>query len=131
MNIGDRLRRLREEMKLTQSEVQRRTGFLRPFISRIENGHNIPKIETLEKFAHAFECPLYQILYDGDEPPEVPDLIKPKASDRTAWGSCGKDAQFLDKLRRVLKKTKERDRKLLLKLVQKMVARTGPLGPKS
>jgi transcriptional regulator with XRE-family HTH domain len=49
---------------------------LRCYISRVENGHTVPAIETLEKLARAFECPLYQIFYDGESPPRVPNLLK-------------------------------------------------------
>jgi transcriptional regulator with XRE-family HTH domain len=47
--IGDRLREMREEKKLSQGDIEKRTGLLRCYISRVENGHTIPAIETLEK----------------------------------------------------------------------------------
>jgi transcriptional regulator with XRE-family HTH domain len=52
--IGDRLRALREEKKFSQGEVEKRTGLLRCYISRVENGHTVPAVETLEKFARAY-----------------------------------------------------------------------------
>jgi transcriptional regulator with XRE-family HTH domain len=55
MAIGDRLRALREEKKFTQGDIEKRTGLLRAYISRVENGHTVPAIETLEKFARALE----------------------------------------------------------------------------
>jgi transcriptional regulator with XRE-family HTH domain len=76
MIIGDRLRVLREERNLSQGDIEKRTGLLRCYISRVENGHTVPAIETLEKLARAFECPLYQIFYDGEAPPRVPNLLK-------------------------------------------------------
>src|SRR4029077_20052392 len=57
MIIGDRLRALREEKKLSQGDIEKRTGLLRCYISRVENGHTVPAIETLEKMARALECP--------------------------------------------------------------------------
>ena len=42
MIIGDRLRALREEKKLSQGEIEKRTGLLRCYISRVENGHTVP-----------------------------------------------------------------------------------------
>ncbi len=60
MIIGDRLRALREEKKLSQGDIEKRTGLLRCYISRVENGHTVPAVETLEKMARAFEVPLYQ-----------------------------------------------------------------------
>ena len=59
MIIGDRIRGMREEKKLSQGDIEKRTGLLRCYISRVENGHTVPAIETLEKIARALECPLY------------------------------------------------------------------------
>src|SRR6267154_2270538 len=114
MIIGDRLRALREEKHFSQGDIEKRTGLLRCYISRVENGHTVPAIETLEKMARALEVPLYQLFYEGEEPPQVPNLLRQKSSDETAWGNSGKDARFLGKLRRLLGKSSEEDRKLLL-----------------
>jgi len=81
MIIGDRLRELREEKKLSQGDIEKRTGLLRCYISRVENGHTVPAIETLEKMARALEVPLYQLFYDGKEPPQVPNLLKQRSPD--------------------------------------------------
>jgi transcriptional regulator with XRE-family HTH domain len=123
MIIGDRLRALREEKKLSQGDIEKRTGLLRCYISRVENGHTVPAIETLEKLARALEVPLYQLFYDGEEPPQLPNLPKRKSGDDIAWGSTGKDARFLNKLRRLLSKTDEDDRKLVLYMAQKVAGR--------
>jgi len=95
-------------------------SLLRCYISRVENGHTVPAIETLEKLARALEIPLYQLFYDGEEPPKHPNLLKRKSSDDIAWGSAGKDARYLNKFRRLLGKMEEGNRKLLLHLAQKM-----------
>jgi transcriptional regulator with XRE-family HTH domain len=123
MIIADRLRALREEKKFSQGEIEKRTGLLRCYISRVENGHTVPAIETLEKLARALEVPLYQLFYDGEEPPELPNLPKRKTSDEIAWGSSGKEARFLTKFRRLLSRIDEGDRRLLLYLAQKMANR--------
>jgi transcriptional regulator with XRE-family HTH domain len=123
MIIGNRLRVLREDKKLSQGDVEKRTGLLRCYISRVENGHTVPAIETLEKLARAFEVPLYQLFYDGEEPPKLPNLLKRKSPDDTAWGSSGKEARFLSKLRRSLGKANEQDRKLVMHMAQKMALR--------
>ena len=120
MVICDRLRELRESKDLSQGDIEKRTGLLRCYISRVENGHTVPAIETLEKFARALEVPLYQLFYDGDKPPELPNLLKRKTSDDIVWGSAGKDAIYLHKLRRCLGKAAEGDRKILLSFAQKM-----------
>jgi len=120
MVIADGLRALREEKQLSQGDIEKRTGLLRCYISRVENGHTVPAIETLEKMARALEVPMYQLFYDGEEPPKLPNLPKRKSSDDIAWGSAGKDARHLSKLRRLLAKTEEGDRKVLLYMAQKM-----------
>ena len=122
MIIGDRLRALREEKNLSQGDIEKRTGLLRCYISRVENGHTVPAIETLEKMARAFEVPMYQLFYDGEEPPKLPNLPKGKTNE-DLWGSSGKDARFLNKLRRLLGKADENDRKLVLHMAQKMAHR--------
>lgn len=123
MIIGDRLRLLRETKKLSQGDIEKRTGLLRCYISRVENGHTVPAIETLEKLARAMEIPLYQLFYDGEEPPELPNLPKRRSSDDIAWGSAGKEARFLGRFRRVLGRVDEADRRLLLYMAQKMAHR--------
>ena len=96
---------------------------MRPYISRVENGHTVPAIETIEKFARALEVPIYQLFYEGDEPPNLPNLPIHRPSDENLWGSTGKHARYLTKLRRVLSKTDEENRKLLVQMVQKMAHR--------
>lgn len=123
MIIGDRLRLLRESKKLSQGDIEKRTGLLRCYISRVENGHTVPAIETLEKLARAMEIPLYQLFYDGEEPPELPNLPKRKTADDIAWGSTGKEARFLGRLRRALSRLDEGDRRLLLFVAQKLAGR--------
>jgi transcriptional regulator with XRE-family HTH domain len=120
MVIGDRLRELREGKNLSQGDIEKRTGLLRCYISRVENGHTVPAIETLEKLARALEIPLYQVFYDGEEPPKLPNLLKRKTSDDIAFGRSGKQATYLHKLRRCLSKTAEPDRKLIMVMAQKM-----------
>jgi transcriptional regulator with XRE-family HTH domain len=122
MIIGNRLRELREEKKLSQGDIEKRTGLLRCYISRLENGHTVPAIETLEKLARALEVPLYQLFYEGKEPPKLPNLLKRKTSDDSVWGSSGKHAMYLHKLIKYLSKAAEPDRKLLLAMAQKMIA---------
>jgi transcriptional regulator with XRE-family HTH domain len=120
MMIGEQLRAIREQKKLSQGEIEKRTGLLRCYISRVENGHTVPAIETLEKFAHALEVPLYQLFYDSDKPPALPHLVKRKTSGEIAWGSSGKEARMFERFRQFLSRSKERDRKLLLYMAQKL-----------
>ena len=123
MYIAEKLRQFRESKNLSQGDIEKRTGLLRCYISRVENGHTVPAIETLEKLARALEVPMYKLFYDGEEPPKLAELPKRKSPDDIAWGSAGKDARYLNKFRRLLAKTEEGDRKLLLSMVQKMAQR--------
>jgi transcriptional regulator with XRE-family HTH domain len=123
MVIGDRLREMREGKNLSQGDIEKRTGLLRCYISRVENGHTVPAIETLEKMARALEVPLYQLFYDGEEPPKLPNLPKRKTADDIAWGVTGKDARLLSKFQRLMGRVEESDRKLLMCLAQKMATR--------
>jgi len=65
------------------------------YISRVENGHTVPAIETLEKLARALEVPLYQLFYDGEEPPKLPNLPKRKSSEDIAWEVPARTGAFL------------------------------------
>lgn len=122
MVIGDRLRELREEKKLSQGDIEKRTGLLRCYISRVENGHTVPSVETLEKMARALESPLYRLFYDGEIPLKLDNLPKRKTADELAWGSSGKDARFLTNLRKLLGRIEDRDRKLLVAFAQKLAS---------
>jgi transcriptional regulator with XRE-family HTH domain len=125
MIIGNRLRELREARKLSQGDIEKKTGLLRCYISRVENGHTVPNVETLEKLARALEIPLYRLFYEGDEPPKLPNLLKRKTSDAIAWGSSGKEATYFDKLRKCLSKAGDVDRKLILVMARKMALGSG------
>ena len=67
--------------RLPQGDIEKRTGLLRCYISRVENGHTVPAIDALEKMARALGMPLYQVLYDGDKPPQE----RVSAKDSDAW----------------------------------------------
>jgi transcriptional regulator with XRE-family HTH domain len=123
MIIGDRLRALREEKKFSQGDIEKRTGLLRCYISRVENGHTVPAIETLEKLARALEIPMYQLFYDGEEPPKLPNLPKRKSADDIVWGSKGKDARLLAKFCRLFSRMEDGDRGLIMFMAQKMTKR--------
>jgi transcriptional regulator with XRE-family HTH domain len=121
--IGERLHALREAKKFSQGDVEKRTGLLRCYISRVENGHTVPAVETIEKFARALEVPMYQLFYDGEEPPKLPNLPKRKTANDIAWGSKGKDARMLAQFCRLFSRMDEGDLGLVLFMAQKMARR--------
>jgi transcriptional regulator with XRE-family HTH domain len=117
MIIGERLRALREEKHLSQGHIEKRTGLLRCYISRVENGHTVPSIETLEKMSRALEVPLYQLFYEGDGAPVPPPKTNGKSSPR---GASGKEVRLFERFRGLLSRTNESDRRLLLHMARKM-----------
>jgi transcriptional regulator with XRE-family HTH domain len=116
MVIGNRLRSLREQKKLSQGDIEKRSGLLRCYISRVENGFTTPSVDTLEKMSRALEVPLYRLFYEGDNPPALPK----HKSKTPSWGSSGKDARIMAKFHRLLSRTDESDRQLLLHMARKM-----------
>src|SRR3981189_3774547 len=113
MVIGYRLKELRESKKLSQGDIEKRTGLLRCYISRVENGATVPASETLEKMARALEVPMYRLFHDGEAPASLRKLKPPKDDE---WGSTGEDAVYISKLRRLLATMKHNDHKFLLHL---------------
>ena len=125
MVIGDRLRALREEKKFSQGDIEKKTRLLRCYVSRVENGHTVPAVETLEKFARALEVPMYQLFYDGEEPPKLPNFPKSKSANDFVWGSKGKEARLLAKFCRVFSHLEEGDLGMVVFMAQKMARRKG------
>ena len=120
LDISDRLRTVRERKKLSQGDIQTRTGLLRCYVSRVENGHTTPSIETLEKLARALDLSLYQLLYDGETPPASPD--RSEAKDQSLADSR-KDRNFFRKLREYLSRMSEQDRQLLMQFAQSIASK--------
>ncbi len=124
MIIANRLRKLRAEKKLSQGDIEERTGLLRCYISRVENGHTVPSIETLEKLAGALEVPLYQLFYEGDGPPPLPNLSKRRTTEELALDEeTQKNLRFFEKVKHLLGRINERDRQLLIYMAQKLASR--------
>jgi transcriptional regulator with XRE-family HTH domain len=123
MVIGDRLRELREYKALSQGDIEKRTGLLRCYISRVENGHTVPAIETLEKLARAMEVPIYQIFYDGNDNPK--GLLPAKRVDKDGdlyERKSGKERRELDRFVKLLNRIDDTDRKMLLSVAGKMAS---------
>lgn len=110
--IGQRLRELRESKKLSQGQVEKSTGLLRCYTSRVENGHTVPTVETLEKYAHALEIPVYRFFYDGDKPPETPRLHT--QTDSRDWGAKGQERNELRAFAKALSRLNDKQMRFLL-----------------
>lgn len=123
MYLADRLIQLREAKNLSQGDIEKRTGLLRCYISRVENGHTVPAIETLEKLARALEIPLYQLFYEGHSKPEAPQV--PRRDDKDDWASHGKGQRLFLKIQRAVARLGERDRSLILRMAEEVSKRKG------
>jgi transcriptional regulator with XRE-family HTH domain len=124
MVIGMRLRKLREEKNLSQGDIENRTGLLRCYISRVENGHTVPSLGTLERVAAALEIPLFRLFYDGEEPPFLPHLSgRLSAEDVLLDQQSESDKKFMQKLKSIVSRIGEQDRELVIHTARKLAAR--------
>jgi transcriptional regulator with XRE-family HTH domain len=128
--IGQRIRQIREQKKLSQGDIEETTGLLRCYVSRVENGHTVPSLETLERFAAALDIPLYRFFYTGEDPPPAPHLTTRATLEELAEenGDKGIEARFLLKLRNFVSRITDSDREVLLSLARRLASRQGHEG---
>ncbi len=74
VNIGDRIRDLRQKLKFTQTDVAKGTGIPQSNLSEFETGKLQPKIETLVKIAHFFGMTVSQLIEDESNSLELVKL---------------------------------------------------------
>src|ERR1700739_1509917 len=96
MIVGERIRALREQKKVTRGDLQKRTGLQRTYIWRVENGYTVPAIETLEKFARGLEVPIYKFFHEGNRRPP----LAPLEESGGLWGAQGDSKKMLRGVRR-------------------------------
>jgi transcriptional regulator with XRE-family HTH domain len=116
--IGDKVRMLREQKNLSQGDIESRTGLLRCYLSRVENGHTVPSVDTLEKLAGALEIPMYRFFTDEDH---VKKPIMPAESNRSREATAKLERQ-IRALAKLLSRMSEKRRRLLLHIVSKMAS---------
>lgn len=117
MDIGPRLRQLREQQGLSQLDIEEATGLLRTYVSRVENGYIVPSLETLERFAGALGVPMHRLFYPAEGNLTRRKTPEPPTEER------GKDAavaQFLLKLKCYTSKFVDKDREVLLAVAKKL-----------
>lgn len=112
MNIGETIRNFRLQKGMSQGDIEKRTGLLRCYLSRVENGHTIPSLDTLAKIASAMELPLAQFFADTAHDNGARNL--PQLSED--------EIRFLSQIRRYSSSLNDSDRKLVLAMVKKMAA---------
>ncbi len=115
MKIGAIIRDFRLQRGLSQGDIEKRTGLLRCYLSRVENGHTIPSLETLTKIAQSLEVPLAQFFADTASPRDLPTQ---KVSDD--------ELRFLTQIRRYSSNLNDSDKKLLIAMVKKFAMATAP-----
>lgn len=123
MIVGERIRQLRQSKKLSQGDIEECTGLLRCYLSRVENGHTVPSLETIEKIAAALKIPLYQIFYEGTKPPEIPEALTGAGSETIPRDGSLKEGKTESRLRTYLAKLKASDIQILLALASRMANR--------
>ena len=125
MPIGTRLRQLREHKGMSQGDIEEITGLLRCYISRVENGHTVPSLETLERFAAALDVPLYRLFYTAEDSPSTPNLTPRRTLEQLAeeGGPNGANARFLLKLKKYADKVVDADREVILSLAKRLATR--------
>ena len=116
MNIGETIRTLRLHKGMSQGDIEKRTGLLRCYLSRVENGHTIPSLDTLAKIATAMEVPLSQFFSDSNHDNNGSKPLPQLTDD---------EVRFLTQIRRYSSSLNESDRKLVLAMVKKMAATAG------
>jgi transcriptional regulator with XRE-family HTH domain len=115
MDIGATIRNFRLEKGMSQGDIEKRTGLLRCYLSRVENGHTIPSLDTLAKIAGAMELPLSHFFAESGHTNGSKGL--PQLSDD--------EVRFLSQIRRYAISLNDSDRKLVLAMVKKMAASAG------
>ena len=120
MIIGKRLKTLRTEKKLSQGDIEKRSRLLRCYISRVENGHTVPSVGTLERLARAIDVPLYRLFFEGMEPPKAHPRVIAEYDNERRWGASGRNAGFINDLRHLVGKMDQRQRDLVLYVATKV-----------
>ena len=112
-SIGTTIRSYRLQKGMSQGDIEKRTGLLRCYLSRVENGHTVPSLETLQKIAYALDLQLAQFFSDEEVSREMSAL---KLSEE--------EIRFLTQIQRYSARLSENDRKLLLAMVRKFAQTT-------
>ena len=71
MNIGSTIRSYRLQRGMSQGDIEKRTGLLRCYLSRVENGHTVPSLETLAKIAEAMDISLADFFPNTETPRDL------------------------------------------------------------
>jgi transcriptional regulator with XRE-family HTH domain len=120
LGIGARIRELRRVKKMSQGDIEERAGLLRCYISRVENGHTVPSLETLERFASALGIPIAMFFQHEGDPPLPSVFALPQAAAKAGQTPDEEGDRFFLRLRELMPRLNRRDQKVLLDLAKKM-----------
>src|ERR1700735_4991013 len=120
MEIGHKLRELREEKHLSQVDIGKRAGLLQCYVSRVDRGRTIPNVETLEKFANVLGIPLFRLFTDG-EFVRMPKLLSTNSD--SARQTRGNHPHYLRLFTNAFGRMDGRRQNLLVGLARKMARR--------
>ena len=113
MNIGETIRNYRLQKGMSQGDIEKRTGLLRCYLSRVENGHTVPSLETLAKIAEAMEIQLADFFPGSDTPQD--------RETRKVLGELSEEEiRFLADIKKYSATLSEDDKKLVLAMIRKM-----------
>jgi transcriptional regulator with XRE-family HTH domain len=121
--IGERLRALREYRALSQGDMEKRLGVSRFYVSRVENGHTMPTLETLARFARALEVPVFHIVGEENDSCQLPILSASTKSILASANLSKKELRLLSQFNLLFRKLRDRDRRLLVALARRMIGR--------
>ena len=119
MVIGEKLKALRVQKNLSQGDIEKRTGLIRCYISRVENGHTVPSVDTLEKMARALEVPIYRLFTD-EAHVKKPNLPAGSIRSRTVNSKQEREHRAFAKL---FSRMDNKSRGLLIHMASKMANR--------
>lgn len=72
--LGERLKKLRNQHKLTQGQLAERLGLVRGSYANYENGSREPDLEQIQKFANFYNISV-QYLMGEEEEEDLQELI--------------------------------------------------------
>ena len=123
VNIGEVIRSYRGQRGLSQGDIERRTGLLRCYLSRVENGHTVPSLETLAKIAEAMDISLADF-FPGTETP------RDRETQRMLGELSEDEVRFLSEIKRYSSTLSDGDKRLVLAMIRKMASLIPPTPPR-
>jgi transcriptional regulator with XRE-family HTH domain len=66
MVTGERVKVLSDRRNTSQGDIQKRTGPLPCYVSRVENGHAVPSVDTLGRLAQEFKLPMHRFYAENE-----------------------------------------------------------------